>query len=269
MMKRWTVVAAASTLAVALLSGFTAVCASAQAGGQPGAPGNGGQPGAPGGRGNRGGFGRQLTLSQVPVALLRVPLKLTADQVVKIKAIQDKLKADRTALMPAPTPGTAPDFNAMRANFQKVRDLQTAADTAIQALLTDDQKALIPAAMKSLAIYQASNIPLEIAAEVKLTTEQTTQLQAILDDYNTKLTALRAPGADRTQMRTQMQQLRTDTQAKYMAVFTIRQKTLIEGYLKDDPQQNFGRGGAGGPGGGRRGGNGGNGGNGGAQPNGQ
>ncbi len=82
-----------ATMAVAALVVPLAVNAQGPPGGPGGQRGGGGM-----GGGGRGMGGRPLGAAQIPVDYLAKELKLTADQKTKIKAIQDKLRADSTKL---------------------------------------------------------------------------------------------------------------------------------------------------------------------------
>ena len=103
----------------AVLAALTmmSVPAFAQRGGGQGGGGQGG--GGFGGGGFGGGqFGRpgggELSVVQIPVAVLSPALKLTADQSSKIKGMQDKLDAARKAMRPAGFGGAGLFFDALR-----------------------------------------------------------------------------------------------------------------------------------------------------------
>ena len=152
----------------------------------------GGRPGGGGGFGGFGGgqFGRgggELTVVQIPVAVLTPALKLTADQSSKIKAMQDKLDAARKAMRPAGFGGGAGGggfdreamqqmMEEMRAKQEQIRNEETKNSKAIEAMLTPDQATALKAAMPGWKTMQQFGL-LQYAADLNLTPAQMAVLE--------------------------------------------------------------------------------------------
>src|SRR5947209_5164025 len=104
-----------------LVLGTAALCLTVSvasfAQGQAPAAGQGQGRGQGRGQGGRGGFG-QVTLAQIPLPILESSLKLTADQKIKVKIVQDKLQADGKELRDAAQAGGDPA--AFREVFTKM-----------------------------------------------------------------------------------------------------------------------------------------------------
>jgi Spy/CpxP family protein refolding chaperone len=189
-----------------------------------------GEPGQGGGRrfGRQGGRG--MMLAMIPVAALDAELKLSADQKTKITAIHDKFEANTKALRPQP--GTQSD----PANFQKLRELSQQANQEIQAVLTDQQKAKLPVAVRNLMMLRTVGIPVQVYGDLKLTDTQKQQIQTIVRETQEKMRAL-SPDERREKGR----ELRQEAQSKVSALLTDSQKTTIANYEKAHPRGRGGR----------------------------
>lgn len=195
----------------------------------PAAPAGGGGQG--GGGGQRGGRGR-ITLSSLTLDTMDYGLKLTPAQKTQIKTIIDTKDTQTKALpaMPAFVPGQPPaDPQAMQEAMQKRRDINTTADTAITAVLTDDQKAKMPDFMKELTAMQGAGIPAPILGSLKLTDAQKTKITALAAANQEKQAAARAAG----------QRMTPEDRAAYQKdvsdVLTPTQHTMVDKYMKDHP----------------------------------
>lgn len=193
-------------------------------------------PGGGQGGGQRRGGGR-VTLSGLTMETMDYGLKLTPVQKTQIKTILDTKDTQTKALPPIPpfVAGQPPaDPQAMRDAFQKRQEISTTADTAITALLTDDQKAKMPDFMKELGAMQGTGIPVAIYANLKLTDAQKTKIAALAAANQEKQTAARAAG----------QRMTPEDRAAYQKdvqdVLTPTQHAMIEKYTKDHPQPAFG-----------------------------
>ncbi len=204
--------------------------------GAPAAGTPGGQGQGRGQGGGRQGGGRQMSIASLPVATLDTIVKLTADQKAKITKIHDDFVKESEALRPAQGQQPAPDA------MQKRRDLGTQTSKSIEDLLTAPQKTKLADARKEMALYRMAGIPMGLYGQIKLTADQKTKLQEIQKSMTP------AQGStDRTAMRAAMQEGRT----KAEALLTPAQKTQIEKYQKEHPNEQGGRGqgrGAGGQG---------------------
>ncbi len=221
---------------------------------------------APAGRQGRGqGGGRQQggrggALVMLPLGFMDTVLKLDADQKTKITDIQAKYKEDAKAFTPAaPVAGAPPADPAARQEMMQKRGAAVAqADKDIQAVLTDDQKKLIPDLNKATQTLRTVGIPVEVVGDLKLTDPQAAKMTTIADDSQkemmAKMTEARQGGnVDRAAMMQMMQDATKATHEKARLVLTSSQRTKLDAYLKDHPQPVGGRG-FGGFGGGRPGG---------------
>jgi hypothetical protein len=243
------------TCATLFLLSAVSIAAFAQDNGAGAAPAGGGRQGR--GQRGQGGFNRAPSLATIPVSTLNTYLKLTADQKTKIEAIQAQYKEAAKAFTPAPGgAGAQADPQAAADMRQKRQEATTKTESDIKAILTDDQTKLLEPMNKELVTYQAVGIPAGVLGELKLTDGEHLKISTIADDSAKERTAKMADlqangGGDRQAMMQAMQDLQKATHEKIMAVLTTSQKAILEAYLKDHPQPQFGRGGGGG---GRRGG---------------
>ena len=186
------------------------------------------------GRGQGGGGrqgGRQMSLASLPVATLDSIVKLTPAQKTKITPIHDNYVKQMTALRPQQGQQPAPDA------MQKWRDLGTQTSKSIEDLLTPAQKTKLADARKEMGMYRMAGIPTGLYGQIKLTADQKTKLQELQKSMTPAQGSM-----DRTAMRTAMQAGRE----KAAALLTPAQKTQIEKYRKDHPQEQFGGRGQGG-----------------------
>jgi hypothetical protein len=271
---------AAPVALAGIVAALAVTPALAQGGGRQGGGRQGGFGGGGFGGGMRGGgqFGRQqrqLTILDVPVATILTPrLGLSADQAQKINTIVSDIQRQQTDLMASfrggpngqgggQQPGQRPDFQAMRANMEK---LQTARQEGIknaEAVLNDTQKQSLPALLKEVQAFQSAGLPVELTPTLGLTADQTTRIIDIAQSGEKQI-AQRAAAAqqqgDRRAIFEVMRGVRESTNKKVLEVLTAEQRTKVEDYLKSHPQPQWPGGGPGGPGGfgrGQRGGGGG------------
>ena len=152
----------------------------------------GGPPGGFGGFGGgqfgRGGGGGELSVVQVPLETLSTALKLTPEQSDKIKAMQDKLAAQRTAMRPQGGfgGGNGGGFDReamqqmmeeMRAKQEQLRNQETKDSKAIEAMLTADQAAALKATLPGWKVVRQMGVDLKYADSLKLTAEQIAVLE--------------------------------------------------------------------------------------------
>jgi hypothetical protein len=154
-----------------------------------------------------------------------------------------------------PEPGSPPPAD-FREQMQTLTEKTT---TNVEAVLTPDQKKLLPEFLKTAQALRATGIPMEVYADLHLTADQKTQLVAISDkstaDMRQKMEDAQANGGgDRQAMFEMFRTAREDTHNKAMAVLSADQKAKVDAYVAAHPAPQFG--GFGG-GGGRRGGGGG------------
>jgi Spy/CpxP family protein refolding chaperone len=241
MIRRFAIGASAllAALLVGTISGSVALAQPPPFGG----PGGGG-PGM-GGPGRRGP--RQETAAQAPLAALKAGLKLTAAQTARIQKIQSRVRQQRDALMPRPGGGNnaPPDFNAMRARFDKMRASEQKADKEIAAALSTPQRQALPGLLKRLGIWRQAGIPAELYGTLNLTGAQQQKIAAIVN----KARAARSqggpgrggpggggPGGGG------WGESRQKVHSQAMAALTAGQRKTVTAYLNAHPRPQFGRG---------------------------
>ncbi|MES2465035.1 MAG: hypothetical protein V4671_31100 [Armatimonadota bacterium] len=213
-------------------------------------PGGFGGPGRPGGPGGPGGGPRPMTALGIPANVLASRLKLSTAQKTKIAGIQKEVRLQREKLMPRPTMRdagpSAADFDRMRINGGRLREIEQSAALKAKAVLTADQKKALPALLKEAETMRSVGLPLELADSLKLTAPQKTKIAAIAQAARREREAMRdsgdfRPGGDREK-----------TQRQALAVLTGSQRKAVSAYRLAHPRPPFG-----GPPGGFRGGPGG------------
>lgn len=239
-------------LATVLLGALTTSVALAQ---PPGGFG-GGPPGGGFGGGRRGGP-RELTAAGAPVEAYAGAIKLNDKQKGQIKAIQDQLKAEREKIFPRPggpggppgggRPGGPPggfggggfNMEAMRANFEKLRASEEKANKDINALLNDSQKKALPGVLKGLTPLRDAGIPLELAASLKLTEAQKTQIG---DAVNKVRASAPPPGAGGGGFGGfgAMREMREKMHSAALQVLNADQKRQVDAWEKAHPRPQFG-----------------------------
>jgi Spy/CpxP family protein refolding chaperone len=194
------------------------------------APGGGaragrGQGGRPG-QGGRGGA--QASPATIPVSAYSSEIKLSADQVSKIEAIQKKYAADTKDLVPQP----GGDRQAMQELRAKRQEIGQQATKDIEAVLSDDQKTKLAAVLKDFTAMQMVGIPAAALGDLKLTADQKSKILAIAKPLQAKMQeAMQAGqngggGGGFQAIREEMMAGRE----KALEVLTAEQKTKLEKY---------------------------------------
>lgn len=177
MVKTMRVVVALAALTVLSASAF------AQGGGAGGGRQGGGFGGFGGGQFGRPGANGELTTVQIPLATLTTVAKLTPEQTSKVKAMQDKLDEQRKAMRPQGGFGGGGNgggfdreamqqmMEEMRAKQEQLRNDETKASKAIDAMLSADQSASLKAALPGLKAAASFGL-LEVYSELNLTDAQ-------------------------------------------------------------------------------------------------
>ena len=177
MVKTMRVVVALAALTVLSASAF------AQGGGAGGGRQGGGFGGFGGGQFGRPGANGELTTVQIPLATLTTVAKLTPEQTSKVKAMQDKLDEQRKAMRPQGGFGGGGNgggfdreamqqmMEEMRAKQEQLKNDETKASKAIDAMLSADQSAALKAALPGLKAASSFGL-LEVYSELNLTEAQ-------------------------------------------------------------------------------------------------
>jgi len=189
------------------------------------------------GQGRRGGFGGFGGMQTQPAMLLPNPqvqkeLKLTDEQIAKIREITDALR---------PQPGAArPDFQNMseeerREFFAEMQKKNEEAGKKATEVLTDAQSARF----KQIQLWIQGTGALvqneELGKKLAITDDQKAALKTITEESAKKgqelgrgLFGRGASDEERTKAREQLTALRTETEAECMAVLTDDQKAQFE-----------------------------------------
>ncbi len=156
---------------------------------------------------------RAVQLATVPVKTLDAVVKLTPEQKTKIEAIQTQFASDAKALRPAKGQPRDPEAR------QKLADLTKKATEDITAVLTQEQKDKLKAALKEMAPLMAAGIPPALVVELKLTPEQRTRIEGIVKDARAGMKGLSAD-AKRAKM--------AEVKEAVLKVLTDEQKKKVE-----------------------------------------
>jgi hypothetical protein len=128
--------------------------------------------------GRPGAGPRPFTLLNAPSRELAAALKLSDEQRGKIQSIIEDFHADAQALRPQPPiPGTEPQQVAPSQQREKMKALEEKAQKSVEAVLTEDQKKMVPDLLRSWNLMREMGLPLATAAQLKLTAEQMTVLE--------------------------------------------------------------------------------------------
>lgn len=188
------------------------------------------------GQGRRGAF-----VATIPVEALEKALSLTGDQKTKIKAVQDKLRAEMRENRPQPGAPPAPGQPGGRGGA--FGETMRNANQEIMGILTDAQKTKLRELSQGLGGLRMVGIPMGLALQLNLTADQKSKLQAIGEGVREKMQAI-----PREERREKMRPLMEETRAKAMEVLTAAQKAQVEKFMKENPQGGRGQGRPGGPG---------------------
>ncbi len=173
-------------------------------------------PAAPGqtpakGAGNGGGQGRRAGASTLPISVLNMMVTLKDEQKTKVTAIQDKLKTD---------------VEAAAGDRMKIRELNTAANDDIKAVLTPEQQKLMAEKLPIVMLLnQSKAIRSGVLADVKLTSEQMDKIKTAAAATQEKMKAVAQ--ADR---RTKNPEILADFKTEVEGFLTAEQKETISKY---------------------------------------
>lgn len=137
--------------------------------------------------------------------------------------------------------------------MEKVRGLNEKANSSIEAALTSSQKSKVPGLMKEFQALRGARIPLEVAADLKLTPDQIKRIEAVSEEQSKKMRDAfqgAGQGGDRQAMMERFRTMRQENQQKVDAILTADQKAAVKKYEDAHPRPQRGGGGRGGRGGG-------------------
>ena len=179
--------------------------------------------------------GGPVYLSDLSVDTMSSGLKLTDEQKTKIQAILDKRAADyKTLVLPLDQQGQP---GAVQEANRKRGELAQKADTDIEAVLTDDQKKMLPDYKKEVGFFRQAGLPAGLIGDMKITDEQRTKIAAqATENRRTMRQKTRAAQQSGTAMTpAQRQAMLKENQDKILALLTPEQRAMLDKYNKDHP----------------------------------
>ena len=162
-------------------------------------------------------------------------LKLTDEQKTKIQAILDKRAADyKTLVLPPDQQGQA---DAVQEANRKRGEFAQKADTDIEAVLTDDQKKMLPDYKKDLAFFRQAGLPAGLIGDIKITDEQRTKITAQTTENRRTMRQKQrdAQQAGTVMTAEQRRAMTKENQDKILALLTPEQRATLDKYNKDHP----------------------------------
>lgn len=173
-----------------------------------------------GGRGGAGGVSGTMLLQQKSV---QDELKLTTDQVDKVKQVAEKMRGSFTG---------RPEGGDRQEAMKKLEEARQAADKEIGGILSADQSKRL----KEIVLQQAGPMALarpDVAKDLGLTDEQQAKVKEITEGFSTSLRDQLRGGANtnREEARSKMESLRKETNDKLIAVLKDDQKKSWEKLL--------------------------------------
>jgi Spy/CpxP family protein refolding chaperone len=215
---------------------------------QPGGGRGGMMMGGPGGMMMGGPGGGMSLLGLAQLEAVQKEIEAVEDQVAAIRKLAEESQAARR-------PGERPDFRNMddAAREKAIAEMRAQREKEAAATTAKLGEILLPLQMERLeqiALQMRGTAALAdpaIAAKLELTAAQKQKLEAAMTANREAMQQAfqGARGQDREQMRTRFQQLRTDADAKLLAVLTTAQKAAFEkmkGPAFTMPEGAFGRG---------------------------
>jgi Spy/CpxP family protein refolding chaperone len=185
-------------------------------------------------RGGRFGRGGGFAISSVQLVAqaeeVQAALNLTDEQKTKVEEIDDQLREDRRDLFQQ----GGGDFRAMRDEMEKLN--QEASAKLAEVLDEGQQKRLMGILIQ---VNGASSLlDTAVAKELGVTEDQKTKLSEVRDEnmdaMREAMRDLRDQDLSREEIGAKMQELRTESDKKFLAVLTPAQQTQYE-ELKGDP----------------------------------
>ena len=169
-----------------------------------------------------GGFGRGGGANMLRMPEVQAELKLTDDQKTKVAAALDKLREQRQ--------NSGQDFQSLSQEERQklMAQRRTEDDKALADVLNADQMKRYHQLQLQQQGLSAVAQDKALADELKITDEQRTKIQTIVDDQRNAMRELfqgGGGGGDRQAMMQKMQELRKQTDDKIAAVLTDDQKS--------------------------------------------
>jgi Spy/CpxP family protein refolding chaperone len=167
----------------------------------------------------------QLALTPLPV--MKGYLKLTDEQVTKIKPQQEKA---RTAMREMVPQGQQLTREQLTENIKKFRTTAEQSNKEIEAVLTEEQKKKIPEMMKDISLFNSVGLPPATVPDLKLTEEQRKKFAQLSEERQTKLSTL-----TREERQTKNREIMLETRKKANELLTDEQKAVVEKWRKENP----------------------------------
>lgn len=187
-------------------------------------------------QGRRAGQPRRISLveNQLPlldVDMMKSYLKLSDEQVTKIKPIHDKaLTAMREML--ARDGDKPPTREELGPRVRKFQQTVQEGHKEIEGILTEDQKKKVPEMEKDMTLFNSVGLPPATMADLKINEEQKKKLKALSEETQTKRSGL-TPEERRD--RAKVNALTQEARQKAMEILTAEQKGIVEKWRKENP----------------------------------
>lgn len=187
-------------------------------------------------QGRRAGQNRRISLVDnqlplLPIAVMKNYLKLSEEQVTKIKPLQEKaLTAMREML--APVGDKPPTREELAPRVRKFQDTVQASHKEIEGILTEEQKKKVPEMEKAMQLFNSVGLPPATMSDLNLTEDQTKKLKALSEEMQTKRAALTQQERRDEKKVTAINQ---EAREKAMAILNADQKAIVEKWRKENP----------------------------------
>jgi putative hemolysin len=158
----------------------------------------------------------------VPLVVLQVCLGLSADQISKLKDIQQHYHSNLESV----TENYLSNPSNRDADEARSRELTQQAGASMQAVLSDQQRQQLPTVLKGVSSLRMLNLPSQAAAELQLTDQQTAELASITEQMRQNLLSL--PPDQR--LATPGFQVIKDADEQAETILSPAQKAVVEKY---------------------------------------
>lgn len=165
----------------------------------------------------------------IPLEVMKGYLRLTDEQVAKIKPVQEKARALLNDLR---TQITGADREKLREVLANYRTSMEQFDKEVEAALTEEQRKKVPDMKRDMQLFNSVGLPPAIIADLNLTEEQKKQLTTIAQEAQARRSAL-TPQERREKGREISQEART----KAMEVLNAEQKAKVENFRRRNQER--------------------------------
>jgi hypothetical protein len=175
----------------------------------------------------------QNRLPLLPLDAMKGYLKLTEEQVEKIKPLQDKANGALKELLAniQPRNGQPPADQAKRIEMtNKFQETVAACNKDIQAILTEEQKKKVPEMEKEIQLFNSVGLPPATLGDLNLTEEQKKKLKTLSNETQLKRGELK-----REERETKGKEINNEARRLAMEILTEEQRAVVEKWRKEHP----------------------------------